>query len=106
LTITIGIKWVTIAFNSLAKNAATGGVALPKNSRDKLRRTLDCAVIRHLHSILESEHLSSVDSVNGVFTEGKPIYPNSGFDKKTHIQIVVLNPNCIKGVFHAPRTKG
>jgi len=43
-----------------------------------------------------------VDSVKGVFTEGKLLYPDSGFDEKTHTQIVVRNPHCIKGVFRAP----
>ncbi len=35
----------------------------------------------------------------GVFTEGGPIYPNAGFVEKTHIQICIINPNCIKGYF-------
>jgi hypothetical protein len=102
LTTSTGIEWVRIAYDSLVKSAAAGGVALPRNSPDRLRRNLDCAVIRHLHSILEAESLPSVDSVKGVFTEGKPLYPDSGFDEKTHIQIVVRNPRCIKGVFRAP----
>lgn len=39
------------------------------------------------------------DSVRGVFTEGKEIYPNAGFVEKTHIQLCIINPNCIKGYF-------
>jgi hypothetical protein len=56
-------------------------------------------VIRRLHSILEAQGLPAVDTVKGVFTEGKPIYPGSGFDEKTHIQIAVRNQRCIKGIF-------
>ncbi|MGA3028695.1 MAG: hypothetical protein ABSF98_28455 [Bryobacteraceae bacterium] len=102
LTTTSGIEWVRIAYDSLARSAATGGVCLPANSADALRRNLDCAVIRRLHSILEAQGLPAVDTVKGVFTEGKPIYPGAGFDEKTHIQIVVRNPGCIKGVFRVP----
>ena len=42
------------------------------------------------------------DSVRGVFTEGEEIYPNAGFLGKTHIQLCIVNPNCIKGYF-SPR---
>lgn len=35
----------------------------------------------------------------GVFVEGEPIYPGAGFDAKTHVQICVCDPACIKGVF-------
>ena len=99
LTTTAGIEWVRIAYDNFARSASTGGFSLPANSADGLRRNLDCAVIRHLHSILKSEGLPPVDSIRGVFTEGKPIYPGAGFDEKTHIQIVVRNQDCIKGVF-------
>jgi len=40
--------------------------------------------------------------VKGVFTEGKPVYPGAGFDEKTHVQIAVCNPLCIKGAFRVP----
>lgn len=39
------------------------------------------------------------DSIRGVFTEGKAIYPKAGFVEKTHIQLCIINPNCIKGYF-------
>jgi hypothetical protein len=47
--------------------------------------------------------LPPVETVWGVFVEGKPIYPTAGFDEKTHIQIAVNNPACIKGVFRVPK---
>ena len=40
-----------------------------------------------------------LDSVRGMFTEGKAVYEGSGFMAKTHCQICVINPNCIKGYF-------
>jgi hypothetical protein len=103
LTTAAGIDWVKRAYDSLAKLAAAGTIRLPSNSPDGLRRDLDCAVMRRLHTILEEQHLPAVDTVKGVFTEGKPIYPGAGFDEKTHIQVVVRNQNCIKGVFRVSR---
>ena len=57
-----------------------------------------------LHAIYEQDG-DSIDTVRGVFTEGKAIYPGSAFDEKTHIQIAVRNPECIKGVFRVPKTQ-
>ena len=31
--------------------------------------------------------------------------PSSGFYEKTHIQIAVRNPDCIKGIFRVPQTQ-
>jgi hypothetical protein len=99
LTTTAGIEWVRIGYDSLAESATSGGVLLPANREDERRRNLDCAVIRRPHSILEAGSLPAVDSLKGVFTKGRPIYPGAGFDERTHIQIVVRNQRCIKGVF-------
>ena len=62
-------------------------------------RNLDCAVINHLHRLREDGGLRPFDTVRGVFLEGNPIYQDAGFRQKTHIQICVRNPDCIKGVF-------
>lgn len=73
-----------------------------RNNKDMLLRYLDCAVIEDLHTERESQQLRPFDTVRGLFQEGEPIYETSGFLEKTHIQICVRNPNCIKGFF-APR---
>lgn len=73
-----------------------------RNNKDMLLRYLDCAVIEDLHAERESQQLRPLDTVRGLFQEGEPIYETSGFLEKTHIQICVRNPNCIKGFF-APR---
>jgi hypothetical protein len=80
---------------------------LPQNTNangnsDYLLRYLDCAVIESLHNLLSEKKQPAYDTVRGVFLEGDPIYPNAGFRNKTHIQICVRNPNCIKGFF-SPR---
>jgi hypothetical protein len=72
---------------------------------DSLLRELDCAVINHLHQIKQSSVPPSqpFDSVKGVFlAEGGQIYEGAGFYKKTHIQICIRTPACIKGVFRVP----
>ena len=99
LTTTSGVDWIRIAFRSLTSVLSAGGRPLPENSSDRFRRPLDCAVILRLHGIFEAEGLSPVDTVRGVFTEGPPVYPGAGVNEKTHSQIAVRNPRCIKGVF-------
>jgi hypothetical protein len=76
-------------------------------NRDKLLRDLDCAVIRYLHDSIDQQlsnnesrgALERFDSVRGLFREGDPVYPGSGFYERTHSQIAVRSLDCIKGVF-------
>jgi len=74
----------------------------PSKAGDLLFRTLDCLVINSLH--VEQDKVRPFDSVKGVFTEGEPIYHKAGFKEKSHIQICIRNPDCIKGYF-IPRQK-
>jgi len=67
--------------------------------RDKDLRYLDCAVIEYTHSFLKAKNEMPFDSVRAAFIEGEPIYPGAGFNDKTHIQICIINPDCIKGFF-------
>lgn len=69
------------------------------NSRDRILRKLDCAVISTLHELTHKAGLPAFDSVRGVFWEGSELYPGAGFREKNHIQIAIINPNCIKGFF-------
>lgn len=96
------MEWLRIAYDSLVNVTRTAGLELPSNSEDALRRNLDCAVIRRLHTIVEAQNMPAVDTLKGVFTEGEPAYAGSGFRERTHIQIAVRNPRCIKGVFRVP----
>lgn len=75
------------------------GITLPENTgRDFYKRNLDCFLINYL---VAQEKASGIeyDSVRGVFFEGNELYKNAGFREKNHIQISVINPNCIKGYF-------
>ena len=59
----------------------------------------DCAVIQRIHQYNKEKQKRSFDSVRGIFLEGNPVYENSGIKEKTHVQLCVVNPNCIKGYF-------
>ena len=70
--------------------------------KDLLLRNLDCMVIEYLHDLNSVNNEHEYDSTKGVFIEGNPVYDNSGIYEKTHVQICIRNPNCIKGYF-SPR---
>lgn len=104
LTDSVYLEELKDAYKTMEKSFELAGKEMPQNkdvgsSTDKLLRRLDCAVIQAAHTINEEAGGMSYDSVKGVFWEGKPLYPNAGFAEKNHIQICVLNPNCIKGYF-------
>lgn len=73
---------------------------LPKNSNNKLLHNLDCAVINYLHQMIKStEEFHALDSIRSPFLEGDPLYENTIFQEKNHIQICICNSECIKGYF-------
>ncbi|QTL02738.1 hypothetical protein J5J86_18450 [Aquabacter sp. L1I39] len=97
------------AYDSFVRIRKASGLPMLENrsvpgdpNADRVLRFLDCAVLRHLHSILEDAPEQSpepFDTVRGMFTEGGEVYPGSGFREKSHVQIAVRNPQCIKGIF-------
>ncbi|WP_206022272.1 hypothetical protein [Pseudoflavitalea sp. G-6-1-2] len=77
---------------------------------NKLLRYLDCAVIEFMHlELTENTHITPdqtsnslwrpFDSTRCAFIEGGPAFDGSCLHEKTHIQICIRNPNCIKGFF-------
>lgn len=108
------IQLLSIAFESFSELRRAGGLAIPENrdprtvgGGDKLLRFRDCAVIRHLHAMIETDGFfrqdgsatEPFDTVRGLFVEGVPAYPGGGFYEKTHTQIAVRTDRCIKGLF-------
>ncbi|CAK0743534.1 conserved hypothetical protein [uncultured Gammaproteobacteria bacterium] len=95
------------AHRFLSTASSRGNRELPINVEG--RRNLDCAVIKTVHFLTEknqdgadsgaAKDLGSFDTVRGLFEEGQPLYPGSGFREKTHTQIAVVNDDCIKGYF-------
>ncbi len=82
-------------------------------------RDLDCKVILRLQQLnnesIMSElnlpdankqnkrkiqnHVNFIDSIRGMFPEGNALYDGAGFRDKNHIQLCIINPNCILGYF-------
>lgn len=100
------IDLLEMEYKLFKEDAEAFGLEMPANegrSSDKLLRKLDCAVVEHLHARIADlppeMGFEPFDSVRGLFSEGDPIYQGAGFKKKTHVQICVRNPNCIKGYF-------
>ena len=109
------------AHASLTEFYEKANKSLPKNrnskkgsDKDRRIRELDCAVIKHLHSIMDfsfgeddavdelSDPIPFYDTVRAMFTEGDPLYEGAAFYSQSHVQIAVRNPECIKGVFFPP----
>ena len=96
-------------YNLLKKKCEKAGVPIPTNrklhnSTTVLLRDLDCAVIEEIHLFNKENNIPMYDSVRGVFTEGDVAFPGSCFLEKTHIQLCIVNPNCIKGYFNPLKT--
>ena len=105
------IELLRAAHKSFVKIQKRSGLPIPKNKnprgsadKDRVLRFLDCAVLRHLHSIVDDINdadigLTSFDTVRGMFVEGSRAYPGSGIYRKSHVQIAVRTPSCVRGLF-------
>jgi len=104
------LETLVSAYESLkATHDADPGLGpMPINRRahsqdeDHLLRYLDCAVIRRLHGAMDDADQPFFETVRGLFTEGRELFPGSGFYQKTHVQIAVRHPDNIKGYFRIP----
>lgn len=84
---------------SLAETYKNVGQAMPKNRGADIKlRDLDCLVINDL---VATAKLAKVDfqTVRCPFWEGEPAFPGSEILEESHIQIAVIDSNCILGVF-------
>lgn len=98
------LQEVIEAYEILRDFSEKSETPLPANSRTvdvstHILRYLDCAVISTVHQLRKDTGRPPYDTVLGVFEEGGPLYPGSGFRKKSHIQIAVLTPNSIVNYF-------
>ena len=106
LTDSESLQKLKISYNALILSLQVLGLPIPINidpiivkPKDRILRKLDCAVIEALHTLNKMAGDPPFDSVRGVFWEGEELYPGAGFQEKNHIQIAIINPNCIKGFF-------
>lgn len=108
-----GLEQLRSAHRSFLKMRADAGLPIPENTplkgrkaSDRHLRYLDCAVIRHLHAIIERQpgdapdRVEPYDTVRGMFTEGKRLYKGSGLFRQSHVQIAVRRSACVLGLFH------
>lgn len=98
-----------MGYDILKLRCEQANIEMPENIpsekvADILKRNLDCSVIQQIHDYNRENKLPEYDSVRGIFLEGDEVYPGACFREKTHVQICIINPNCIKGYF-IPRTK-
>ncbi len=92
------------AHEQLCAILGAAGQSVPVNSAPDsegllLRRCLDCAVINFVHSLRAQDNVDAYDTVLGVFEEGPPAFPGSGFRERTHVQIAVRNTECVLAYF-------
>jgi hypothetical protein len=66
------------------------------NTSDLKARRLDCLVINYFRAKVTSVQY---DTVRGVFPEGAPAYDGAMIMSETHVQVAVVDPSCILGVF-------
>jgi hypothetical protein len=85
------------AYKGLEKLIREAGKRLPQNKGNN--RALDCAVIQYIHQSNKLAGTPAFDTVRCAFPEGEEAYPGSAITTRLHIQICVLNPDCIKGYF-------
>lgn len=103
------LDFLAFAYQELANGLKEAGKELPTNTAfglndfDFKKRELDCAVIRYAIDIAKLNGIH-FDSVRAAFWEGEELYPNAGFKTHNHIQLCIINPDCIKGIF-LPREK-
>lgn len=108
LTDSTSLGYVKGAYYGLKDLFELGDTALPSNKptsdqdEDLVMRHLDCAVINYFHELRKKQNLEPFATVRGAFQEGGPLYPGSAFRQKTHIQVCVRDPKCIKGIFRIP----
>jgi hypothetical protein len=90
---------------AIIKNAYAGLKNLFEKTGDTMpvnkgaNRALDCAVIQFVHRTNIEEELPLYDTIRSSFSEGGEVYPGSNFTERLHIEICVLNTDCIKGYF-------
>lgn len=99
------IKELSLSYEGYIRLKKLVGEKIPANKDievdgDELYRPLDYEVIEYLHNSRITANAQSYDSVRGIFrVEGEQVYPTAGIRAKSHIQICIRNPNCIKGYF-------
>lgn len=100
LSDTSAIDELKEAHKAFAASLATTKLSVEnQGGSDRKARFLDCAVITAMHELRAEAKLAPYDTVRAPFWEGEEIYPGAGFRERTHIQIAVVNQECVRGYF-------
>lgn len=98
------LDFVGETYKIMAQELEFEGKELPQNlpwtydDIDFKNRQLDCAVILYAIQSAKAQG-KAFDSVRAAFWEGEDLYPHAGFKQHNHIQISIINPDCIRGIF-------
>lgn len=87
---------LSLRYQSMVEMYRLTGASLPENKGKN--RKLDCLMVNELIR-QKRALLDPFQTVRCPFLEGEPAFPGSGILKESHIQIAVIDPACILGVF-------
>lgn len=85
------------AYMGLKEAMDLAGKEMPVNNG--ANRQLDCEVFRYVHYVNNETNRLPYDSIRCAFSEGQSVYPGTDITTRLHVQICVINPDCIKGYF-------
>ncbi|HEV8083655.1 MAG TPA: hypothetical protein VGP55_10655 [Chitinophagaceae bacterium] len=91
------LQILTVAYRGLKKVMEEAGQKMPLNKENN--RALDCKVIQYIHQSNKQEGIKPYDTIRCAFPEGDEAYPGASITSRLHIQICVLNKECIQGFF-------
>ncbi len=93
-----GVEHLRISYDELLKTLDMASVTNNGNAHKLDRIVINAAIMMN-----QVAGRDPFDTVRGAFIEGKQIYPGATLYDKTHIQICVVNPECICGYFRPPQ---
>ena len=89
-------------YRYVQQNFQATGLSLPTNKNK--RNILDCLII---NEVIQNFEQQKFQTVRCPFLEGPPVYPGSAIQSQSHIQVCVIDFDCIVGVFRPnPRHTG
>ena len=96
------------AYNAIREAYEAEGRELPKNAvgRDRKARRLDCLVLNHLMTILDSGGGVQYQTIRCPFEEGEAAFPDGNIRVQSHVQIAVRDLSCLSPKVHRVRRGG
>jgi hypothetical protein len=94
-----GLQELKRAHGELKKLLDEFGLPMPSNGKTQLARKLDKEVIDFMHGLREKLQVPPYQTMRAGFVEGDELYEGTTFCEKSHIQLAVRDPTCIRGYF-------